>query len=333
MRLPSQHYLCTLIRRTRFCIMFSDYFPPDAACLGTGISAPFLFADTNRSRDYKVKNARLTPALPESRLPDFSSPPAVETYLGLHFSSLKNWKAPHFGLFWQVIKKEYPHAEVLPPVASQNSFQIELNIQRTSLKASGEIPVSWWYFHKAGTRLIQIQNDRFVQNWRKRGSHDRYIHYAKLKPSFMEMWGRFLRFLKTSDVAAPEINLCETTYVNNIERGVAWRNFADLSKVVSGWSGKLTTGFLPDPGLLTLSAVYPMPKGAGSLRISMQPGLRKADNVEVIELTLTASCRPASSQANDLSKAFDLGREWIVRGFEDFTTKEMHTFWGKKKRK
>jgi uncharacterized protein (TIGR04255 family) len=269
----------------------------------------------------------------EVHLPDFKKPPAVETFLGFHFSPLQNWKTPYFGLFWQQIRAEYPEVEVLHPIPSEDTFKIELDAQRVSLRVRGEIPVRWWYFHKSGTRLIQIQNDRFIQNWRKRDINDRYVHYAKLRPAFIQTWTKFLHFLKENKVSVPEINLCEISYVNNIDRGDAWKTFSDLSNVIAGWSGKTSTGFLPNPTLVTLNAVYPIGKTGGSLHVTMQPGLRQPDNTETIQLNLTATCRPTSPRLSDLLSAFDLGRQWIVKGFEDFTNPKMHDLWGKKKRK
>lgn len=286
--------------------------------------------DDHRRDDIKVAHRKSMSR--ESNLPDFDRPPAVETFLGFHFASLQNWKTPYFGLFWQQIRKEYPEAEVLPPIPSEDTVKIELDAQRISLRVKGEIPVRWWYIHRSGTRLIQVQSDRFIQNWRKRDVKDKYVHYAQLKPSFFQMWDKFLKFLNANKVKAPEINLCEIAYVNNIDRGGAWKNFSDLGTVLSSWSGNTTTGFLSNPSLVTIEAVYPIVGGAGSLHVSMQPGVRQSDGVEVIQLTLIARCRPKASSVRGLMEAFDLGRESIVRGFEDFTTAEMHRLWGKKRR-
>jgi len=279
-----------------------------------------------------MKKASRPPRVPESELPDFDRPPAVETFLGFHFASLQNWKTQYFGLFWQEIKDEYPDVQVLPPIPGEDVVRIELDAQRVNLKVQGQIPVRWWYLHADGRRLIQIQSNRFIQNWRKRDAEDKYVHYADLKPSFLEVWERFVSFLKKHEVEAPKIHLCEICYVNNIDRGDAWHNFSDLHKVISGWSGKGATGFLPNPNLVTLNTVYPISAASGTLHVVMEPGRRQSDSTDVIQLSLTAHCRPSSARPGDLSAGLDLGREWIVRGFEDFTTGEMHTLWGKRKR-
>jgi hypothetical protein len=53
-------------------------------------------------------------------LPDFGAPPVVETALGVEFAPLRKWSVPHFGVFWNEIKSDYPRFEVQPALASQS---------------------------------------------------------------------------------------------------------------------------------------------------------------------------------------------------------------------
>jgi uncharacterized protein (TIGR04255 family) len=265
-------------------------------------------------------------------LADFQKPPAVETLVGFHFFPLQNWKTPNFGLFWQEIKKEYPDAQVHPALAEQ-ALRVELNSALASIKLTGDVPVRWWYVHKSGKRLIQVQADSFIQNWRKRDTDDPYLHYKELRPAFQKTWSQFLRFLKRQRVESPRVRQCEVTYVNHIDRGEGWRSFADLADVFSVWRGRTYCGFLPTPDLVSMNAFYPIEGQTGRLQIMVQPGIRQPDAKQTLQLTITALCKPASSQPSDLFKSLDLGRKWVVRGFEDFTTEKMHTIWGKKPRR
>ena len=265
-------------------------------------------------------------------LADFRQPPAVETLLGLHFYPLQNWQTPYFGLFWQKIKQEYQDAQVHPALSGQG-LRLELNSAQASIKLTGEVPVRWWYFHKSGKRLIQIQTDSFIQNWRKQHANDPYLHYKDLRPAFQKTWAQFLGFLKESGVKPPRVRQCEVTYVNHIDRGEGWRTFADLADVVTVWRGVTYCGFLPTPDVVSVNAFYPIEGNAGRLQIMAQPGIRHPDAKQTLQLTITALCKPASSQPSDLFKSLDLGRRWVVRGFEDFTTEKMHTIWGKKARR
>ena len=271
-------------------------------------------------------------ALKVMGLPDFEEPPAVETLVGFHFYPLQNWKTPNFGLFWQEIKTEYPDAQVHPALAEQG-LRLELNSALGSIKLTGDVPVRWWYEHKSGKRLIQVQTESFIQNWRKRSKNDPYLHYKDLRPAFWRTWGQFLRFLKRQGVESPRVRQCEVTYVNHIDRGEGWRSFADLPDVFSAWKGRTYCGFLPTPDLVSMNVSYPIGGQTGRLQIVMQPGIRQPDARQTLQLTITAMCKPVSSEPSDLFKSLDLGRKWVVRGFEDFTTEKMHAVWRKKPRR
>lgn len=264
-------------------------------------------------------------------LADFQKPPAVETLVGFHFFPLQNWKTPNFGLFWQAIKREYPDAQVRPVV--EQGLRLELNSALASIKLSGDVPVRWWYLHRSGKRLVQLQADSFVQNWRKRGADDPYLHYKDLRPAFRKTWAQFLRFLKQQHVESPRVRQCEVTYVNHIDRGEGWRSFGDLANVFSVWKGKTYCGFLPTPDLVSMQVFYPIKGQTGRLQIIVQPGIRQPDARQTLQVTITAMCKPASTRTSDLFDSLDLCRKWVVRGFEDFTSEKMHAIWGKKARR
>jgi len=266
-------------------------------------------------------------------LPDFRDPPAVETLLGVYFPPLENWKTPYFGLFWQEIKRDYPDVEVHPPVPAEQHIRLELNQQAARIKVAGEVAVRWWYFHRSQKRLIQLQNGSFIQNWRKRDQSDPYLHYDELRPSFEQVWKRFLRFLNSHGVGKPNITECEVTYVNHIDRAKGWDSLGDLSNVVTSWSEGTTGGFLPSPEIVSMNVFYPIERSRGRLQVAVQPGIRQSDGQETLQLTLSARCRPESSDIRDLLKSFALGREWVVRGFADVTTERMHAIWGQRERK
>ncbi len=59
----------------------------------------------------------------------------------------------------------------------------------------------------------------------------------------------------------------------------------------------------------------------------MQHVLRHIDLRVVLQLRLTAKVLPKSSNNDDIVEAFDLGRQWAVRSFTDFTSEEMHKHW------
>jgi uncharacterized protein (TIGR04255 family) len=178
--------------------------------------------------------------------------------------------------------------------------------------------------------LIQVQADRFVFNWRKVAGTEQYRRYEYTKPAFQREWERFCVFLKSNAIDAPNVRQCEVIYVNHIEKGNGWETFGDLSAVLPCWAGGSTDGFLPVPENVELQASYPLPQSRGRLHVTVQRGIRHVDAKEILQLTLTARGKPASSDIQDILGWFDLGHEWIVKGFADFTSKAMHSLWKRK---
>lgn len=125
----------------------------------------------------------------------------------------------------------------------------------------------------------------------------------------------------------PEVTQAEVTYVNQIERGDGWELPGDAVRVTP-LLGDPQPAFLPPPEVLAVDARYVIPPERGRLRVALQPALRIKDQKEVLQLQLTARGSPKSSSMDDILEWFDLGHEWVVRGFLDVTSTAMHARWG-----
>src|ERR1700675_5095605 len=104
-------------------------------------------------------------------LPDFINPPVIETVLSLQFSPLEKFGIPHFGLYWQKIRNEYPRVELHPPLASvTEEYGPSLIHQKIGLRIGLGFPIGspvrCWYVDESDNRLLQVQSDHFVYNWR-----------------------------------------------------------------------------------------------------------------------------------------------------------------------
>lgn len=268
----------------------------------------------------------------ERTLPDYGRPPVVETLLGVQFSPLVKFSIPHFGLYWAKIREDYPNYQVLPPLGqvieqfgAERAQQPKIGVELVSIP-----DVRCWFVEKSGAMLTQVQRDRFIHNWRKLKPDDEYVHYDRIKPRFSEEWKRFCEFLDEADLGKPAINQCEMTYVNHIELGQGWVSYGELNKVVSFWSGASSGNFLPKPESVNIGARFVLPDKMGRLHVEMQPAIRSPDGKEILQLNITARGKPESSDLDKVLEWFELGHEWIVRGFTDFTAREMHDFWRRK---
>ena len=266
-----------------------------------------------------------------SDLPDFAEPPINESALSIQFQPLPSFGIPHFGLFWQKVRQEYVRFQVVPPVEAATEQFSKPTRPRVGLQLLQQPEVRCWYLNSTGDRLLQLQRDRFIHNWRQVNGTERYPRYPAIRAALQSYWAVFLDFLQSEKLGTPEVNQCEVTYVNHIEHGNEWNGFGELNRVISAWSGRHSGQFLPSPEALSMEVHYRLPKELGRLHISVAPVFRGRDSKEVLQISLTARGAPASTKTEDVFAWLDLGREWVVKGFADFTSESVQEFWGRKR--
>lgn len=292
------------------------------------IDEPFPVLTDVASKPSPIASA----AVSDSGLPDFAQPPVDEVALSLQFAPIPGFSVPHFGLFWEKVRNEYPRFEIQPPIPNvTEQFGVSADLGRQIGLAFVTAPdVRCWYLDQGGSRLIQVQHDRFVLNWRKVTGTETYPRYPALRKSLETQWERFCDFLKKENLERPKINQCEVLYVNNIEYEKGWNGYGELDKVIAALATpKPKNRFLPHPERVSMQVTYRLEENAGRLYVSFMPVIRTRDGKEVLQMTLTARGAPNQTDEENAFAWLDLGRKWVVRGFADFTTETMHKIWGK----
>lgn len=256
----------------------------------------------------------------DSSLPDFRQPPVVETILGAAFRPV-GWSVPHFGLFWDSIRDEYPTFEVRPAVPGPASDQEAEGSERPVP------PLRCWFLEEGRSRLLQIQHNRFLHNWRKVGPNSTYPHYEPtIRPAFRREWERFVRFLSDADLSPPDLVTAEVTYVNQFEKGREWEEPEDLPKILR-FVRSTDSHFLSSMRSMRSSIHFEAPALDGRIEVDLSHAVRNSDMKEVFQLNVSAKGRPADSSAETLMQWMDRGREHVVKGFVELTTPEAHKIW------
>ncbi len=264
-------------------------------------------------------------------LPDFADPPVNETVLSIQYAPIQDFGIPHFGPYWEEIRSEFSKFQVQPalPPATER-FEGPPQGMGIGIQFVSQPDVRCWFLDETGGRLIQLQRDRFIHNWRQITGKEKYPRYPIVKKTFETEWKRFCAFLRREKLELPQVNQCEITYVNHIEYERGWKGYGELSRVIAPWSGAYSGDFLPPPEQVNIEAHFRFPNDMGRLHISATPVIRVKDVQEVLQITMVARGAPKSSRDEDIFEWMDLGREWVVRGFSDFTAKSMHSIWGRK---
>ena len=265
----------------------------------------------------------------DSPLPKFDDPPVIETVLGVEFSGLDNWGVPHFGLLWIHMRDRFPRWDVKPPLVSEiENFDRSASKPQSSMQILTEPEMRCWFVDEDDKTLVQIQKDRFIYNWRKTDTNDKYPHYEdSVRPAFEQVWKEFNNFVNQEQLGNLNILQCEVTYINHLEIGIGWESTSDFGKVFTTLTDPERGEFLPLPEALSFNSAYQMPEKSGRLRVSVKPAFRNKDGKEILQLTLTARVKPSEGDFASLMRCLDLGREWVVRGFADLTTQRMHKIW------
>lgn len=267
-------------------------------------------------------------AMPHSeRRPHFDRPPVIEVVCGLQFEGLDGWRTPHYGQFGRLIADEYPEFEDQPPLpklrlepAPGPQPQLAPLLRLPPLRRV-------FYIKPPGNFLIQVQENRFLHNWRKVKDADEYPRYDAAYERFVRYWHKFEQFVSDVQLAQPKPEIFELTYINHIlANGASFpRDVWDFLGFY-GKSPEATTAM--EASGMAMQFMWPLPKAMGNLTLDVKHGNRLTDHKEVLVMELTARGK-ATPDAAGMEGWFDTAHDAVVNTFEKLTTKYAHQLWGK----
>lgn len=245
------------------------------------------------------------------------------------FSPLKNLLAPHLGQLWERYKPEYSECQEVAPLAMQiegsGGSQAELELL--------EVPPlpRVWFLEPSGTRLVQIQRERFHHNWRKTNPEDEYPRHKRVLEAFNERLETFRSFLSESGLGELQFKQYEMTYVNHILAGSGWNSVADIGKVFPdfSWRARSDRSSEPPEGI-HWKTVFTLPEEMGRLHVTIRNATRITDNQPIILFDLTARGFGKESTLEDMGSWFEMAHGRIIRTFDDLVDIEFQkTHWGR----
>ncbi len=196
------------------------------------------------------------------------------------------------------------------------------------LDPPASMPRIWW-LASDGHYLVQAQGDRVALNWRRLGKPTTYPRY----PSLRQQFENILSFVTDIVKADAQVDVCEVTYVNELSREDL-EDAPALASFLTTVGRPQAAGFLPQAQEERWEARWNVPRTQdgflGRLDVKAEPALNPRTERQVYLLTMT--CRiggPSQLPASSVVTPLDIAHEWIVRGFADLTTSEMHERWGR----
>lgn len=271
-----------------------------------------------------------------ARAVDFEHPPVNEVAFSVQFGSEAIDEVGILAEFLPLLQPEYPKLEKHPPVPpAVETFDIAPVAPQVQFQLLQTLPSQrYWFLSPDGTRLVQVQADRLMFNWRALTPDDEYPHYDVLKPQFAALLAAFLA-LPSVAARAAAVSWCELQYINPIEARADGDGHGQLARILRF--------LVPDPERVVLPEVEDtqiqvryrlhdeLGVPNGRLYLTAVPAVRAADGQPTYAVTLLARGRPAAGELPDSVFAFiDYAHDLIVRGFREATTDAMHALWVEK---
>jgi uncharacterized protein (TIGR04255 family) len=273
-----------------------------------------------------------------SPVPSFQQPPVNEVALAVYFAPPLSLRAVHLGRLWEKWRERYPKAEDQPPLPPVPLETFPARPVGATISFGPGMPgVREWFLSERGDRLVQVQHDRLVLNWRRISAGDVYPRYESLRPAFEGEVNELQAFLEEEGIGEATIVQAEVTYSNPISVSELGES-RDIARLIAPWSGSYSDGFLPIPEDMRLGLRYVIPdpstqQPVGRLYIEGNPLLRQGPGSGLLDeafmLQLFARGRALGEGLNGALAFLDLGHEWVVRGFTSLTSESMHQRWGR----
>jgi uncharacterized protein (TIGR04255 family) len=266
----------------------------------------------------------------------FSNPPVVETALSVQFNPLTGFTAAHAGWFWkEYVEKlgdEWKQAAeaVRLPEVSEKFGADEVWAPPGLNVTDGVVSPRVQIIRGDGERMLQVQDNRFILNWRKRESA--YPSYETLMPEFRSMLSAFESFCAEAGFGIPAYNLWEVVYVDQVKKGTMWDSARDLYRIFPALtSPSVSVRHAPPSGDETVNANwrFSLADRRGRLHVQLRQARLIPSSEEVIQLMTTA--RGPVNEIQSWEQGMNFGHEALRETFLAITSIEAQESWKKGK--
>jgi uncharacterized protein (TIGR04255 family) len=259
--------------------------------------------------------------------PKFDRPPVTETVISAQFSRLENFSAAHAGWFWKKhLLEEWTKV--------QETFRLDDQFElfdegggwvRPALRLSDKEKARIQFTGNNDERMIQVQDTRFILNWRKRKAD--YPTYKKLFGDFSSELHKFQGFAREADLGAIEFNQWEMTYVNSIPKGELWEKPSDWSRIVPTLAlPAAAKGVSAD----TMGGNWRFVLDGQRGRLYVTARHLRKESGEVLSLELTARGPVREDTGQSLDDGLSIGHSAIVWTFVALTSPMAQEYWGRR---
>lgn len=249
----------------------------------------------------------------------YRKPPLNEIVFQVLFPEIEGFGPVHIGLFWSEIRDTFPTIQAVPRIGLPETFNLR----------SGVLPDNRvWLVHKDNSQVIQIQDDRFLFNWRETGESDSYPGFDVLYPMFKDLFAKFIKFLDVENLRPEKLTGYELSYTNHIYEGV-WSEWNDTSKVFPAlnWVGN-PKKMPPLKGFRHLMRCE-LPNSSGELAITIDSRTHKQSDKPLINFEIKVTDIGKDLEIDSLDNVFLPAHDRLVETLTSMTSRAVQKSWEK----
>lgn len=255
----------------------------------------------------------------------FENPPLEEVVCGVQFTGVK-WSEIHFGLLFTELEGRYDKTQRRPYLSLRDARSQQ---DDPPVRFVAEpVPTLLWYESEESPFLLQVQEDIFLLNWRRKSGAFKYPHFRTRTSGAEGVWDRFLRewntfrnFCAKQEIGTPEVLMCHLAYIDHLVNGDAWDTPNDLVRLIRPLEGLKGLGSM---SAFNMTIRYEL--GGLPVRVEINPAVRMDDKKKlfIVNFIITEKL----SAGSGLDDWFDRAHGVLVQAFLNQTTNQAHDEWG-----
>jgi uncharacterized protein (TIGR04255 family) len=272
--------------------------------------------------------------------PKFYSPPVVETVLSVQFDHLTAYSTAHAGWFW----KEYLDklGEDSSPTWSRSvdAPRIEDQFERFGADDVWGPPLAMkllppsetqrtQIIRSDGERMVQVQNSRFILNWKKQTGA--YPKFGPLLEEFRTMLRAFESFAAEAGFGTLRYNQWEIAYVDQLKKGDMWESASDWSKIFPGLlrvPTQVNHILLTGDEAMSADWRFSLADRSGRMYIQFRQVRTPSSNEEVLNVTFVG--RGPVTASTTWERGFEIGHDALNETFLAIISPEAREHWKEK---
>jgi uncharacterized protein (TIGR04255 family) len=249
---------------------------------------------------------------------NFRKPPVGEVSFGLRFAPLTTFRAAHFGMFWDLVRSDYPECEDKPQFYDPTSPPVSVPEWFPYPRV--------WYVHRNRNLLLQLQPNGIWLNWRRLNEGEPYPRFERLFPIFRETVERFANFARGNNLGDVAPAAAELLYVNHIPSEDSSQPYSDVGEFMQGLSSPRRK-VLPAPDGVAWRAEFTV--ADDKLSVDLKSGKARVGTQERLYiLEIRAWVQLNFENAESSFPWFIRANKLIVDAFCDVTTeKAQREYW------